>query len=179
MLYGEIFRVAISVIKKFIFYSCLDAFTACIIMTSAACTVHTLIDSIFIDCLTIIVTGILTSSVRMDNCTSKIWIAITGIFKRSDTKLSTHIIIHRKSIWHKSIAVKDFGNIEFSVLCLYFGDICYTLFQRCISPEIRFIKSSDFLASLSAFVIPFGLRWGLCIKLICSITLRTVLSLGM
>ena len=39
-------------------------------------------------------------------------------------------------------------------------------------------KSSDFIASRSAFVIPFGFRFGRWLRPICSITRYTVLSLG-
>ena len=52
-------------------------------------------------------------------------------------------------------------------------------FKGASAVKSRFRKSSDLRASRSALVIPFGFRFGLWIRCICSIILRTVPSLGM
>ncbi|MFR9543539.1 MAG: hypothetical protein SNH27_16000 [Rikenellaceae bacterium] len=50
--------------------------------------------------------------------------------------------------------------IELAVKTLHFCDVCNRLFQGFSAVKSRCIKLSDFMASLSTFVIPLGFHFG-------------------
>ena len=82
LLDGVILRFTISGVEEFLLHSCPHAFAASIIVTSAAGTVHALLDTAFADSQTIFFTCILTSSVGMDNGSAQAGIGQTGVVER-------------------------------------------------------------------------------------------------
>ena len=67
------------------------------------------------------------------------------------------MVRHGKTIWHQVIAIKNRRNIQLSVFCLDFSNICNAFFQRCICCKITFQKIIRF----TGFTVGFGDSVGL------------------
>ena len=80
--YGEVLRFSAPVVEKLFFHSCPYAFTPCIVMTSATGTVHTLNNAAFLQRVSVFGTGILASSVGMNNRSTDFRVVQARIFNR-------------------------------------------------------------------------------------------------
>ena len=70
------------------------------------------------------------------------WLFVRLRSKISSTtdKKNAHFYRHGKTIWHQVIAIKNRRNIQLSVFCLDFSNVCNAFFQRCICCKITFQK---------------------------------------
>ena len=83
------------------------------------------------------------------------------MFQRFTAQFGTHMIRHCQTHWQQVIAVKNRRNIQFSVFCRNFCNICHALLQRCICCEITFQKIIRFVCFPVSFrdSIGFPLRF--------------------
>ena len=65
LFHSVVLRLVLTAVEQLFFHSCPHTFTACIIMTSSAGTVHALNDPIFLYSSLVLFACILTASVRM------------------------------------------------------------------------------------------------------------------
>ena len=70
------------------------------------------------------------------------------------------MICHDKTIWHQVIAIKNRRNIQLSVFCLDFSNVCNAFFQRCICCKITFQKIVWFTSFMVCFGDSVGLSFG-------------------
>ena len=67
LFHSVVLRLVLTAVEQFFFHSCPHTFTACIIVTSSAGTVHALNDPIFLYSSSVLFACILTASVRVDD----------------------------------------------------------------------------------------------------------------
>lgn len=79
-LHGHILRIA-AVIKQFRLHSGPHAFTAGVVVTSAASAVHALLYAKFADGIPVKLAGILAASITVDNRSTEVWIGFDSIFQ--------------------------------------------------------------------------------------------------
>lgn len=140
--------------------------------------VHTLVDFIFPDCLSIVLTGILCSSVTVNHSSFQRWYVVRA-FSRVWTHRSAFIFVSIARLrTPRSKQSKIAEKYSFS-LDAWISVMSVTHFSSEPSAwEFLFRKSSDFIISWLAFVIPFGFRFGRWLKPTCFMILYTVRSLG-
>ena len=155
------FCLSSPMIKQFFFHPCPDAFTSRIIMASSSRTVHALHNAIFLNDCPICSTGVLSATVGMHNGSADFRKPQVRMFQRFTAQFGTHMIRHCQTHWQQVIAVKNRRNIQFSVFCRNFCNICHALLQRCICCEITFQKIIRFVCFPVSFrdFIGFPLRF--------------------
>ena len=79
------FRLSVPAVEHLFLHSCPHAFALGVVMTSAAGTVHTLLNVIFADVSTVFFTCVLTPTVRVYNGSTKSEIARERIFQVLNT----------------------------------------------------------------------------------------------
>ena len=151
------FCLSALMIKQFLFHPCPNAFTSRIIMTSSPGTVHTLHNAIFLNDCPICSTGILAAAVGMHNGSADFRETQIRMVQCFTAQFGTHMVCHGKTIWHQIIAIKNRRNIQLSVFCLDFSNVCNAFFQRCICCKITFQKIIRF----TGFTVGFGDSVGL------------------
>ena len=102
-------------------------------------------------------TGILAAAVGMHNGSANLRIPQARSFQCFTAQFGSHMVCHGKTIWHQIIAIKNRRNIQLSVFCLDFSNICNAFFQRCICCKITFQKIIRF----TGFTVGFGDSVGL------------------
>ena len=70
------------------------------------------------------------------------------------------MLCHGKTIRHQVIAIKNRRNIQLSVFCLDFSNVCNTFFQRCICFKITLQKIIRFTGFPVCFGDSVGLSFG-------------------
>ena len=90
------------------------------------------------------------------------WLFVRLRSKISSTtdKKNAHFYRHCQTHWQQIVAIKNRRNIQLSVFCLDFSNVCNAFFQRCICCKITFQKIIGFACFPVGFGDSVGLSFG-------------------
>ena len=114
-------------------------FTACIIMTSSAGTVHALNDPVFLYSSSVLFACILTASVRVDDTAFYIRIWLVCVFKSMAAERSSHIIFNSYPQRHqiKLVFFVDLHHFICKCLILPGGVFMAEMIIKCLSCNLQ------------------------------------------
>ena len=134
-----VLRFVLTAVEQLFFHSCPHTFTACIIMTSSAVTVHALNDPIFFYSSSVLFACILTASVRVDDTAFYIRIWLVCVFKSMAAERSSHIIFNSYPQRHQIKLVFFVGLHHF--ICKHLilpGDVFMAeMIVKCLSCNLQ------------------------------------------
>ena len=137
--HSVVLRLVFVAVEQLFFHSCPHTFTACIIMTSSAGTVHALNDPIFLYSSSVLFAYILTASVRVDDTAFYIKIRFVCVFKSMTAERSSHIIFNSYPQRHqiKLVFFLDLYHFICKSLILPGGAFVAEMIVKCLSCNLQ------------------------------------------
>ena len=137
--HSVVLRLVFAAVEQLFFYSCPHTFTACIIMTSSAGTVHALNDPVFLYSSSVLFACILTASVRVDDTAFYIRIWFVCVFKSMAAERNSHIIFSSYPQRHqiKLVFFVDLHHFICKCLILPGGVFMAEMIVKCLSCNLQ------------------------------------------
>ena len=137
--HSVVLRLVFAAVEQLFFYSCPHTFTACIILTSSAGTVHALNDPVFLYSSSVLFACILTASVRVDDTAFYIRIWFVCVFKSMAAERNSHIIFSSYPQRHqiKLVFFVDLHHFICKCLILPGGVFMAEMIVKCLSCNLQ------------------------------------------
>ena len=143
-------------IEELLLHTCPHAFAPCIVMAASAGAVHALENAMLCSRPSVSLTGVLCSPVRVVDAGYE-WTALSSVRSHKDAFMFVSIASPRTAASKQSNMADTYNFPSFALISVM--SVTH-YFNGSADVKSRFSRSSGLRASRSAFVIPFGLRFG-------------------